>query len=60
MFTKFLQKKVAIKTKAAPVAYAGIDLANGAKNRHKRKNTPTETATNPVFPPSLIPAPDSI
>ena len=60
MFTKFLQKKVAIKTKAAPVAYAGIDLANGAKNRHKRKNIPTETATNPVFPPSLIPAPDSI
>ena len=35
-------------------------MANGAKKRHKRKNIPTETATNPVFPPSLIPAPDSM
>ena len=58
--TKFLQKKVAIKTKAAPVAYAGIVLASGAKNKHSKKNIPTVTATRPVFPPSFMPAPDSI
>ena len=34
--------------------------ANGAANKHNANNAATVTAVNPVLPPSLIPAPDSI
>ena len=34
--------------------------ANGAKTKHNANNTATVTAVNPVLPPSLIPAPDSM
>ena len=57
---RFLRKYVAINTKAGPVAKAGMLCANGAKIRHAKNSTATVTAVSPVFPPSLIPAPDSI
>ena len=57
---KFLIKKVAIKIRAGAVAYAGMLCANGAANKHNANNAATVTAVNPVLPPSLIPAPDSM
>ena len=49
-----------MNTRAGPVAKAGMLCANGAKIKQAKNSTATVTAVNPVFPPSLIPAPDSI
>jgi hypothetical protein len=43
-----------------PVAHGGIDANIGAKNIEMKKQIPQVIAVRPVFPPSAIPAPDSI
>lgn len=43
-----------------PVAQGGIDANIGAKKMDKRKQIPVVRAVSPVFPPSVIPAPDSM
>jgi hypothetical protein len=43
-----------------PVAHGGIDAKIGAKNMEIRKQMPQVIAVRPVFPPSAMPAPDSI
>ena len=60
MSLRFLKKYVAMNTNAGAVAKAGILWANGAKNKQAKNSTATVTAVNPVFPPSLIPAPLSM
>lgn len=48
------------KTRVHPVAHGGIDAKIGAKNMLIRKQTPVVMAVNPVLPPSVMPAPDSM
>jgi len=43
-----------------PVAQGGILAKTGAKNKDIKKQTPVVIAVRPVFPPSAIPAPDSM
>jgi hypothetical protein len=43
-----------------PVAQGGILAKIGAKKIDIRKQVPVVMAVNPVFPPSAIPAPDSM
>ena len=43
-----------------PVAQGGIDANMGAKKRDNRKQIPVVVAVSPVFPPSVMPAPDSM
>jgi hypothetical protein len=47
-------------TSVHPVAHGGIEAKIGAKNMHIKKQTPVVMAVRPVFPPSAIPAPDSM
>lgn len=47
-------------TNVHPVAHGGIEAKIGAKNREMRKHKPVVIAVRPVFPPSAMPAPDSI
>lgn len=47
-------------TSVQPVAHGGIDAKIGAKKMQMRKQTPVVMAVRPVFPPSAIPAPDSM
>lgn len=42
------------------MAQGGIDAKIGAKNIEMKKHTPHVMAVSPVFPPSAIPAPDSM
>jgi hypothetical protein len=48
------------KISVHPVAHGGIDANIGAKKIAIKKQTPVVTAVSPVFPPSAIPAADSI
>ena len=48
------------RTRTQPVAHGGIDAKMGAKKTDIRKQSPVETAVSPVFPPSPMPAADSI
>ena len=48
------------KISVHPVAHGGIDAKIGAKKMDIKKQTPVVTAVSPVFPPSAIPAADSI
>jgi hypothetical protein len=43
-----------------PVAQGGIDEKIGAKNIEMKKHEPVVIAVRPVFPPSEMPAPDSM
>lgn len=43
-----------------PVAQGGIDANIGAKKMEIKKQMPVVIAVRPVFPPSVMPAPDSI
>ena len=43
-----------------PVAQGGMLAKIGAKKMEIRKHVPVVIAVKPVFPPSAIPAPDSI
>jgi hypothetical protein len=43
-----------------PVAHGGIEAKIGAKNMEMMKQRPQVIAVSPVFPPSAIPAPDSM
>jgi hypothetical protein len=43
-----------------PVAQGGIDAKIGAKNMETKKQRPQVMPVKPVFPPSAMPAPDSI
>jgi hypothetical protein len=47
-------------TSAAAVACGGTIPMIGAKNMNGRKSAPVTTATQPVLPPELTPAPDSM
>ncbi len=47
-------------TNVQPVAHGGIDAKIGAKNIEMIKQRPVTIAVRPVFPPSAMPAPDSI
>jgi hypothetical protein len=47
-------------TKVHPVAHGGIDAKIGAKKMEMKKQIPVVIAVRPVFPPSEIPAPDSM
>ena len=46
--------------KVQPVAQGGIEANIGAKNMETKKHRPHVMAVSPVFPPSAIPAPDSM
>lgn len=48
------------KTNVHPVAHGGMDANIGAKNMEMRKQMPQVIAVRPVFPPSAMPAPDSM
>jgi hypothetical protein len=43
-----------------PVAHGGIEANIGAKKMEMKKQIPVTMAVIPVFPPSEIPAPDSM
>jgi len=43
-----------------PVAHGGMEAKIGAKKMEMKKQTPVIIAVMPVFPPSEIPAPDSM
>ena len=43
-----------------PVAQGGMDAKIGAKKMEMRKQTPVVMEVNPVRPPSVMPAPDSM
>jgi hypothetical protein len=47
-------------TRVHPVAHGGMDAKIGAKNIEIMKQRPVTIAVKPVFPPSAIPAPDSM
>ena len=47
-------------TRAEAIANCGMDANTSAKNRPDSMRTPTVAATSPVFPPSSIPAADSM
>jgi hypothetical protein len=47
-------------TNVHPVAHGGIDAKIGAKKMEIKKQIPVVMAVMPVFPPSEIPAPDSM
>jgi hypothetical protein len=51
---------VLTRIKVQPVAQGGILAKIGAKNIEIKKQRPHVIAVKPVFPPSAIPAPDSI
>ncbi len=42
------------------MAHGGMEAKMGAKKMEMKKQTPVVMAVSPVFPPSLIPAPDSM
>jgi hypothetical protein len=46
-------------TSVQPVAQGGMDAKMGAKKTEMKKQRPVVMAVRPVFPPSLMPAPDS-
>jgi len=48
------------RIKVHPVAQGGIDAKIGAKKIEIKKQIPVIIAVNPVLPPSVMPAPDSI
>lgn len=48
------------KIRVQPVAQGGIEANIGAKKMEMMKQTPVVIAVKPVFPPSAIPAPDSM
>ena len=48
------------KIKVQPVAQGGMEANIGAKNMEMKKQIPHVMAVSPVFPPSAIPAPDSM
>jgi hypothetical protein len=48
------------RTKVLPVAHGGMDAKIGAKNMEMIKQIPHVIAVRPVFPPSAMPAPDSM
>lgn len=51
---------VLTRTKVHPVAQGGMEAKRGAKKREIKKQSPVVMAVRPVFPPSAIPAPDSM
>lgn len=48
------------RTNVQPVAQGGMEAKMGAKKREIKKQVPVVIAVSPVFPPSAIPAPDSM
>lgn len=48
------------KINVHPVAHGGILAKIGAKNKEIKKHIPVVIAVRPVFPPSAMPAPDSM
>lgn len=48
------------RTRVHPVAQGGMEANMGAKNIEMMKQVPHVIAVKPVFPPSAIPAPDSM
>lgn len=53
-------ERVHTRTNVHPVAQGGIEAKMGAKKSEIKKQIPVVMAVSPVFPPSAIPAPDSI
>jgi hypothetical protein len=52
--------EILTRIKVQPVAQGGIEAKIGAKNMAMRKHMPAVMAVSPVFPPSAMPAPDSM
>lgn len=48
------------RTNVHPVAQGGMEAKMGAKKSEIKKQIPVVMAVSPVFPPSAMPAPDSM